>query len=182
MARKVRGMALLLIGVLLLLAAGGWLLYNERESRAARESSEKILKELEPAQENKDLLQAEGELFCAALSIKKLELELPVYQQWSEEHLAKAPCRWSGSLQQGGLIIAAHNYRGHFDTLYRMNKGDGVLLVDGAGKEYRFTVAEKTILDGTDVHKMKAGDWPLTLFTCTKGGKQRVTLRCVYEK
>lgn len=182
MARKVRGIALLLIGALLLLAAGGWLLYNERESRAARESSEKILKELAPSQEEQGLLQAEGELFCATLTIEKLGLELPVYQQWSEGHLAKAPCRWSGSLQQGGLIIAAHNYRGHFSTLYRMKKGDEVCLTDGMGAEYRFTVAEKTVLDGTDVQEMKSGDWPLTLFTCTKGGKQRVTLRCVYEE
>ncbi len=182
MGRKVRGIALLLLGVFLLLAAGGWLLYNERESRQAQKASQKILQQLAPAQENKELLQAEGELFCATVSIEKLELKLPVYQQWSEAHLAKAPCRWSGDLQEGGLIIAAHNYRGHFAELYRMKKGDAVLLTDGLGREYRFIVAEKTVLDGTDVHEMKSGDWPLTLFTCTKGGKQRVTLRCVYEK
>ncbi len=182
MARKVRGIALLLIGALLLLAAGGWLLYNEQESRAAKKASHKILQKLEPSQENKELLQAEGELFCATLTIEKLGLELPVYQQWSEGHLAKAPCRWSGSLQQGGLIIAAHNYRGHFSTLYQMKKGDEVCLTDGLGAEYRFVVAEKTILDGTDVHEMRSGDWPLTLFTCTKGGKQRITLRCNYKE
>ena len=30
-----------------------------------------------------------------------------------------------------------------------------------------------------DVEAMESGDWALTLFTCTIGGKTRVTVRCV---
>lgn len=179
--RKARGIALLTLGVVLLIAAGSQWVYNEAQSRKARESSQRILQELEPAPQGEGLMEAEEALFCATLTIEKLDLQLPVYQEWSEEHLNQAPCRWSGSLQEGGLIIAAHNYRGHFADLYRMQEGDTLLLTDGAGQEYRFIVAEKSILDGTDVKEMKSGDWALTLFTCTKGGKQRVTLRCIGE-
>ena len=31
----------------------------------------------------------------------------------------------------------------------------------------------------TSVQEMTDGDWDLTLFTCTVGGKSRVTVRCV---
>lgn len=39
-------------------------------------------------------------------------------------------------------------------------------------------VAEVEILKPTDVEQMIAGDWQLTLFTCTVGGTSRVTVRC----
>ena len=31
---------------------------------------------------------------------------------------------------------------------------------------------------GTDIEKMESGDWDLTLFTCTTGGKARAAVRC----
>ena len=177
MKSRVRGIALLLIGGLLLLIAGGWLLMNLQEDQAAGEAAERYLQKLQPAEQQ--LMQAEGALFCTTLSIERLDLELPIFQQYSEAHLKEAPCRWSGSLQTQDLIIAGHNYTKHFGRLHRMRAGDEVVLTDGLGAKHTFIVKEKTTLDGTAVEDMKAGDWDLTLFTCTKGRKQRVTLRCV---
>ena len=31
---------------------------------------------------------------------------------------------------------------------------------------------------GYDIEKMEAGDWDLTLFTCTNKGKARAAVRC----
>ena len=33
--------------------------------------------------------------------------------------------------------------------------------------------------DGTAVEEMEAGEWDLTLFTCTPDSRSRVTVRCV---
>ena len=53
-----------------------------------------------------------------------------------------------------------------------------MIYVDSQGKEYHYTVSETEILGAYDVDKMKEGDWDQTLFTCTYGGRSRVTVRC----
>ena len=54
-----------------------------------------------------------------------------------------------------------------------------VSFTDAVGNVFLYTVAELETLGKTDVEEMQAGDWDLTLFTCTYGGKNRVTVRCV---
>ena len=43
---------------------------------------------------------------------------------------------------------------------------------------FSYTVTALEELDGTTIEAMESGDWDLTLFTCTIGGKKRVTVRC----
>ena len=54
-------------------------------------------------------------------------------------------------------------------------------FTDVEGNVLSYTVAETELLDGSDVEAMEAGDWDLTLFTCTVGGKTRVTVRCLRQ-
>ena len=79
------------------------------------------------------------------------------------------------------LIIAAHNYKSHFGSLGKLAVGDEVKFTDAYGNEHLFEVKETAILDGTAVSDMQSGDWDFTLFTCTRSGKQRVTVRCNYK-
>jgi sortase A len=48
-----------------------------------------------------------------------------------------------------------------------------------AGTTYTYSVAEIDTLMPTAVEEMTDGDYDLTLFTCTYGGKSRVTVRCI---
>lgn len=181
MRRSKRGIALIIFGILLLLFAFGWLLHNELEDRRAGARAESILTELkqkEQSQPTENAVLVGDEPFCGRVLIEKLNLELPVFDRWSMTHLAEAPCRYSGSIADENLVIAAHNYRNHFGSLHRLQEGDAVVLVDNTGIRHHFTVMEKSTLDGTAVEDMVSGNWDLTLFTCTKGGKQRVTIRC----
>ncbi|MGN0969549.1 MAG: sortase, partial [Evtepia sp.] len=57
-----------------------------------------------------------------------------------------------------------------------------VLFTDADGNQFRYTVAQVETLAKTAVEEMAAGDWDLTLFTCTLGGQTRVTVRCVETK
>ena len=76
------------------------------------------------------------------------------------------------------MTIAAHNYARHFGHLTALRPGDAVTFTDLSGNVFRYAVAETETLQPTDIQEMCAGDWPLTLFTCTKGGQYRVTVRC----
>ena len=103
---------------------------------------------------------------------------MPILNDWSEELLKCAPCRFSGSINGKNLIIAGHNYRTHFQKVKWMKAGQTVLFTDMDGREYRYEVSSIDKIDGEDVEGMLAGDWDLTLFTCTTSRVARVAVRC----
>ena len=59
-----------------------------------------------------------------------------------------------------------------------LNPGDFVVFTDADGNIFSYEVAEIETVGGYDIEKMEAGDWDLTLFTCTNKGKARAAVRC----
>jgi sortase A len=123
-------------------------------------------------------VEINGVVYLGVIDIPILSRSLPVISEWSYPNLKIAPCRYLGSAYLDDLIIAAHNYASHFGTLNQLSIGDELTFTDGVGNMFHYTVAEVTTLDGTAIEEMQSGDWDLTLFTCTVGGKARVTVRC----
>lgn len=119
-----------------------------------------------------------GNAYIGTLELPALGLRLPVMSSWSYPNLRKSPCRYTGSTYQNNLIIAGHNYRRHFSGLKRMKAGEAVIFTDEAGNVFRYTVEKMERMDGYAVEQMQSGDWDLTLFTCTDGGRVRLALRC----
>ena len=182
-----RGIVFLIIGILMVFAAIVWYSLNIHEDKRAGQRATELLEKIneqpdsiltEKETDETPVIMVEGEAFCGKIVIEKLDIELPVFQDWSYEKLKEAPCRYIGSIDTGGMIIAAHNYQSHFGNLKLLQPEDVVIFIDATGEEHRFSVKEITILDGTDVTNMNSGEWDFTLFTCTKGGKQRVTVLC----
>ena len=180
MTPKSRGTIFLFLGIVLLLIAGGWYLCNIIEDKNAGQMSNEILKNFNTEQSVEDLpvITVDGDEFCGKVIIDKLNVELPVYNEWNYTRLKTAPCRYTGSIDTNDIIIAAHNYKSHFGNLKKLQNGDEILFVDAFGVTHKFTVCEVAVLDGTAVSDMCSGEWDFTLFTCTKGGEQRVTVRC----
>ncbi len=196
--RRKRGLVFLCIGFSLLLIAAGWYSANRIEDKNAGEQAQALLNEViekteKKAEEEEGRTEQEsavveteeepvvvvnGDAFCGRIVIDKLDIALPVFQEWNYARLKEAPCRYTGGLDSEDMIIAAHNYKSHFGDLHLLQVGDEILFVDAASTEHRYLVSEITTLDGTAIEDMKAGDWDFTLFTCTKGGAQRVTVRC----
>lgn len=122
--------------------------------------------------------EIDGERYIGYLSIPALELELPVMSQWSYSRLKIAPCRYTGSVNGEDLVLMAHNYARHFGGLAQLAEGDSVIFTDMDGITTVYEVVARDILMPTAVEEMTAGDYDLTLFTCTYGGKSRVTVYC----
>lgn len=123
-------------------------------------------------------VQIDGVEYIGAIDIPSLELSLPVISQWSYPSLRIAPCRYNGSPYTDDFIIAAHNYTVHFGSINKLRPGDHVIFTDVDGNTFIYEVVELETLAPTAVEQMKTGDWDLTLFTCTIGGRSRVTVRC----
>ena len=187
MARKNKGIILLIIGVLLLIIAGGWYAYNILEDNKAGRQAQQLLdvitaQPLTPDSTAEAVIIAGGDAFCGRVIIDKLSVELPVYNEWNYTRLKSAPCRYTGSIETNDIIIAAHNYKSHFGSLNKLTNGDEIEFIDPCGKSHLYQVCEITTLDSTAISDMHSGGWDFTLFTCTKGGEQRVTVRCIRKE
>lgn len=125
--------------------------------------------------------EIEGVRYIGYLDIPDLDLTLPVISEWSYEALKIAPARYSDPNTSHGLIIAGHSYSKHFGGLSALEAGAVVYFTDIRGTVYSFEVTEIQTLAPTDVEDMVSGDYDLTLFTCTPGGDNRVTVRCEYK-
>ena len=117
--------------------------------------------------------------YIGTLSVPALGIELPVAADWNYPQLQKTPCRYHGSAYKDGLVLCAHNYQSHFGKLDTLNFGDKVIFTDMAGNVFEYEVADIEELNNKAVADMIAGDYALTLLTCTLSGMTRVTVRCV---
>ena len=166
------------LGLILLLVAASWFVYNICEDTNAGKKSQIILNQMENSEAEESVFNIGGEEFCGRIVIDSLGIELPVYDNWNYAHLKTAPCRYSGSVDTDDIIIAGHNYKSHFGRLDNLKIDDEVIFLDAKGITHTFVVKEIAQLDGTAVTDMKSGEWDFTLFTCNKSGMQRITLRC----
>lgn len=193
----------MILGAALVLGALGLVVYNQQEATQAEQISAAVLPELmelirqeqseevteAPTQQIPEALRTpedvemsemviDGQRYIGFLTVPGLELELPVMSDWSYPQLRKAPCRYYGTALGGDLVLMAHNYARHFGSISQLKEGDPVYFTDADGNVHCYTVAAVDVLVPTAVEEMTAGEFDLTLFTCTYGGKSRVTVFC----
>ncbi len=125
------------------------------------------------------VIEYEGRNYIGTLTIPSLEVELPVLEEWSYPGLKISPCRYVNTPYKKNFVIAAHNYDSHFGRINELGQGDEVYFTDNDGNVFKYGVSIVDTLSPYAVDEMKSGDWDLTLFTCTIGGRLRVTVRCV---
>ena len=123
-------------------------------------------------------IKVDGYDCIGILSVPVLELELPVLTEWSYAKLKQAPCHYYGSYYEANFVIAAHNYTAHFGRLSELRSGDIVIITDVQGVEYYYEVVLLETLPPTATEAMIASGFALSLYTCTPGGGNRVTVRC----
>ena len=166
-------------------------LKNREMSEKGRAESERALEAIktrrvilpsEPEnEEGQDLCiyksSVEGTDYIGTLKIEKLELELPVAAQWSYDQLQKSPCLYFGD-SFDCLVIAAHNYSSHFGKLKQLEAGDEIIIENIYGEKIKYRVELLEVLSPFEEESMTAGDYNLTLFTCTPGGGSRLAVRC----
>ena len=126
--------------------------------------------------------EIDGQTYIGMLEVPSLELSLPVISEWTYPRLKKAPCRYVGSVYSKDMVICGHNYDRHFGRLKDLAVGDEVRFTDMDGNVFFYSICGTEQLGKYAVEDMLAGEWDLTLFTCTKGGRMRVTVRCKLER
>lgn len=199
--RQKRGCALILAGLLMVFCAMFLHLAAEKQDSLAGENARILLRQLElnrmpvdtgtvPAvpgetipseqvQPDSGLPEKEylGYSMIGTLRIPSVGIELPILSSWSYPLLKVAPCRYSGSIAEGNMILMGHNYRSHFTPLHSVAVGATVEFENVDGRVYRYTVEEIQYLHRSE-GELLPSEYPLTLFTCTPGGVNRIVIRC----
>ena len=191
--RNKLGTICMILGTVLILAALSLFLWNRREAEQAGEAAADILPQVveqiaetaaeapappDPVDPTMTEAEIDGYMYIGYLSIPALGLELPVMSEWDYNRLNIAPCRYSGSTKTDDLVIAAHNFAQHFGGLSGLTGGEQVIFVDMDNVVSTYTVVAVEILAPTAVEEMTNGEYDLSLYTCTYGGRSRVTVRC----
>ncbi len=176
------GAALLLTALLLL-----W--YNHREDADAGEASRTLMEDIElsiaegsaeesDSEDGLPVVWIDGYDYIGYLEIPSIDRTLPVMAEWDYQRLRLSPCRQFGSVETNDLVIAAHNYDSHFGRLKELAEGAEVVFTDMEGTITRYAVTQSSILQPDEVDAVQNSGHDLVLYTCTKGGKTRVTVFC----
>ncbi len=184
--RRTVSICLVAVGIVCLAAALGLFTYNRVEADRADAAATEILDEVweampayaYPDDDALPTIPVDGYEYIGTISIPRFGLDLPVQSEWSYAGLRVAPCRFSGSAWTNDLVIAAHNYERHFGNVRYLDPGDVVRFIDVLGNVFDYEVVVLDDLAPDAVEEMTSSGYPLTLFTCTPGGRTRVTVRC----
>lgn len=172
--RKVSpGLVCIVLGVVLLLAAGGLYAYNRYEDAHAGAEAQTVVADLqqkvetpEPEAESGPLdpelpvVEIDGNEYVGEISIPAIGIDLPVMSEWSYPRLKIAPCRQFGSSRTDDLVIAAHNYESHFGKLTSLTAGDSVTFTDMDGIVNEYVVNKVEVLDPTVWRKWNTAATP----------------------
>ena len=204
--RQKRGLVLVLLGLTLVLCAVGIHLAERQQDNRAGESARILLEQLEQNRaevvypsgsvgesartetlegpEEDAVVDTEmpeksfyGYAMIGTVRVPSVGIRLPVLSKWSYSLLDVAPCRYSGSLPGGDMIVMGHNYKSHFTPLHYVKEGAEVEFEDVNGVVSSFRVAEILVVHKSEKDKLES-EYPLTLFTCMPNGRDRILLRC----
>ena len=198
---KKTGIAIIAVGAALILSALLLLLYNRYEDAHAGQEAESLLASVEeaisaqtmdvptaaapsptPLDPEMPVVMLDGYEYVGYVEIPALGLKLQVMSEWDYTRLRVAPCRQFGSSRTDDLVIAAHNYENHFGRLKELSKGDTVIFTDMEGLVNTYCVEKIETLAPDEVDAVQNSGYDLVLYTCTKGGKTRVTVFCNREE
>lgn len=199
---KKSGIVFVIVGAVLIFSALSLFLYNQNEDAQAGQEAENLLTDVQAVIKEKEtthptkpeqpeatepaeslapelpVTEIDGYEYVGYLSIPDLELELPVMPEWDYARLKIAPCRQFGSSRTDDLVIAAHNYKNHFGRLSQLASGDTIVFTDMDGIENNYEVILIDTLAPNEVEAVQNSGYDLVLYTCTYGGKTRVTVFC----
>ncbi len=134
--------------------------------------------EVEPTEPTMPAMEVDGESYIGYISMPTIKIELPLMADWDYDKLLRSPCYYYGTVDNGNLVLMAHNYTRHFGKLSLLAMGDRISFVDINGVNTEYEVVHRETLPPTCIPELTDGTYDLTLFTCTYSGANRIVVRC----
>lgn len=174
----------LAISIIIVIWISVYYLYENKKKQNLEKISVILNKNMELSQMyNVEKQILEKNAYLGKIIIEKINIEYPVFNDFNEELLKIAPCKFYGVNlgENGNICIAGHNYNNNrfFGRLGELKLKDEIKIIDLNKKEYIYTVFDIFETEETNVNSVirKRKQQELTLLTCNNSNKKRIIIK-----
>lgn len=124
------------------------------------------------------MVEIDGLNFIGIIDVPAYGTSLPICESWDPSRLSDFPCRYTGSMYDGSLIVGGRDHSNSFCFIKEITGGDLVYVTDMTGARYTYVVTD--IQKTRDVSTAQlTGDADLTLFARNSLSFDYTVIRCV---
>lgn len=191
MKRGKTSLGLILAGAVLILTAVVILLINGVSARQNARDAGQILEKAQvlmpraidrvPEERGNNTMasmEIDGINIVGVLSFPGYGQTLPLAGQWDTGLLSAMPCRFTGSIYDGSLIIGAGDGDTQLSFASWMEVEDEIVLTDMEGGRYTYKVAAIHHAKHATLQKLQEGDYPLTVYVKNSETSEYLLIRC----
>lgn len=120
-----------------------------------------------------------GQDYAALLSVPRFSVKLPVRAAWDKNAVNRVPCRFTGSVYDGTLIIGGVDAGGQFDFVPEIDIGDELTVTDMKGEVFTYTVSTVKHAKNAKAETLTDTGYDLTLFAKDKKTGDWLLVRCL---
>lgn len=124
------------------------------------------------------MLEIDGANFAGVIDIPVHGTLLPIYGAWDKNKVSSFPCRYSGSIYDGSLIIGGSDNEGQFDFMKWITGGDSVFVTDMTGSRYSYEVTEIVKTKDVSTENLASEEADLVLFARNTYSLDYTVVRC----
>lgn len=164
-------------GVLLILTACCLLTFRFVKQKRLQYDAAKALSTVEtllptivdtlPEERSKDYMPAmeiDGLNIAGIVEVPQYGVKLPLRATWHKDAVASLPCRYTGSVYNGTLVIGAVGSDDQLGCASKMDVGDLLYVTDMEGGRYRYAVEKIEHAKRISAERLDKGDYDLTVF------------------
>ncbi len=172
----------LIISIVILIIVGIRTSVDKKNSNNMEKISKNINKNIRLASLYNAQKTIYSKNYLGKIYIDKINLEYVIFNEFSEELLKIAPCKFYGNNigDKGNLCIAGHNYNDErfFGNLKKLKLGDEIYLDNLEGNIFKYSIFDIYETDENDMQILNSSkDYELTLLTCNNSNKKRIIIK-----
>ncbi len=181
-------------GILLVIASLAILIFSFANRQAAAQDAQQIVSELRTLMpETHDIvpddrvnmtmpaMEVDGESFCGIIEIPQYSTELPVCERWKKNRVDSYPCKYTGDLYDGSLIIGAGDNTELFSFAKKIQNDDVVFITDMTGGRYAYKVSDIRRSKDVSTEYLTSIETDLVLFVKNGLSLDYTVIRCVFD-
>lgn len=186
--KKIISIISITLGAILVIASIGLLVYSMRgyeiDTNNAIVQIEKLLPKItqsvpqEKGNNTMSSMEIDGESYVALLEMDMYKFKMPVRSVWDEKAVEAVPCRYSGSLYNNTLVIAATDAEGQMDFVNSVNTGDRLTVTDMRGEQFSYKVVKVENSNTATAEELNTDEFDLTIFVEYSGPTDYLFIRC----
>lgn len=186
--KKIISIISITLGAILVIASIGLLVYSMRgyeiDTNNAIVQIEKLMPKItqsvpqEKGNNTMSSMEIDGESYVALLEMDMYKFKMPVRSVWDEKAVEAVPCRYSGSIYNNSLVIAATDAEGQMDFVNSVNTGDRLTVTDMRGEQFSYKVVKVENSNTATDEELNTDEFDLTIFVEYSGPTDYLFIRC----